>query len=357
MLGPVGSRGDATQAGLPRSPLEVVPPLRTRAGTAAAEDAEIAAMGGAELVAGIERLRRDRHAVVLAHNYQVAEIQDLADVVGDSLELARQAAAASADVIVVCGVHFMAETAALLNPGRRVLVPDPEAGCSLAASVTAEDVRRWRGAHPGAVAVAYVNTSAAVKAEVDVCCTSANAVEVVRSVPTGTEILFLPDRHLAAFVERHTGRRLEAWPGECHVHAAIGLDDVDAKAAEHPGAHLLLHPECGCVRDVLSRLADEARDGTPTFVLSTGGMARHARECEHDVELVATEVGMLHRLGKENRRTRFVPVRDDAVCSYMKTGTLATLYRALRDDVHEVQIPEPIAGRARATIERMLAVA
>lgn len=314
-------------------------------------------MSDADLVAGIEQLRRDRHAVVLAHNYQIPEIQDLADVVGDSLELSRQAAAASAEVIVVCGVHFMAETAALLSPDRRVLVPDLEAGCSLAASVTAEGVRRWREAHPGAVAVAYVNTSAAVKAEVDVCCTSANAVEVVRAVPAGTEVLFLPDRHLAAFVERRTGRHLQVWPGECHVHAAIGLDDVDRKTAEHPGAHLLLHPECGCVRDVLWRLADEGRDGASTFVLSTGGMARHARECRNDVDLVATEVGMLHRLGKENGRTRFVPVRDDAVCSYMKTGTLATLYRALRDDVYEVRVPEPIAGRARVAIERMLAIA
>lgn len=338
-----------------RSPLEKVPPLRTRADEAVEADAEIGAMGDAALVAGIERLRLERNAVLLAHNYQIPAIQDLADFVGDSLQLSLQAATATAELVVVCGVHFMAETAAIISPDKRVLIPDPEAGCSVAQSVTAGDVRRWREQHPGTVVVAYVNTAAEVKAEADYCCTSANAVEVVNAIGADREILFLPDRFLGSWVEQRTGRSLHLWPGECHVHASITRQDVDQLAARYPDAHLLLHPECGCVRDVPWYLADGPR-AEQTFVLSTGGMARHARGCRAEVDLVATEVGMLHRLGKENPVTRFVPVRDDAVCSYMKAITLPKLYCALRDDVHEVTVPQHVAERARVPIERMLAV-
>lgn len=337
------------------SPLVAVPPLHTPADDAVEADPEIQAMDETELVAGVRRLRAARHAVLLAHNYQVPAVQDVADFVGDSLQLAQQAAVADAELLVLCGVHFMAETAALLNPERRVLTPEPSAGCSLAASVTAAAVRSWRAEHPGAVVVAYVNTDAEVKAEVDYCCTSANATQVVEAIPSDREILFLPDRFLGAYVRQRTGRHLTLWPGECHVHAAIGLEQVETLLARHPDAHLLLHPECGCVQDVLLHAVTGA-DGPRTFVLSTGGMSRHARRCRAAVDLVGTEVGMLHRLGSLNRSTSFVPVREDAVCSYMKATTLAKLYRALRDEVYEVSVPPAVAERARLPIERMLAV-
>ncbi len=341
---------------LRRSPLETVPMLRTAVDEAVERDAEIAAMSDAALVDAIARLRRERNAVVLAHNYQIPAVQDLADFVGDSLELAQRAAAADAEVIVVCGVRFMAETAAILCPSKRVLIPDPDAGCSVAESVTASDVRAWRVMHPGAVVVAYVNTDADVKAESDYCCTSANAVDVVSAIPADQEILFLPDRHLGGYAAARSGRRMELWPGECHVHAAIGLEDVERCADAHPGAHLLLHPECGCVPELVWRLADGGSRAEQTFVLSTGGMVRHARECPGAVDLVATEVGMLHRLAKENPQTRFVPVRDDAVCAYMKAITLKKLYIALRDDRFEVALEPDVADRARRAITRMLAV-
>ena len=219
-------------------------------------DVEIAGLDDAGLVAGIERLRRERNAVVLAHNYQIPPIQDLADYVGDSLQLAQQAAATTAEVIVFCGVHFMAETAAIISPDKRVLIPDLDAGCSLAQSVTADDVRRWRQDHPGAVVVAYVNTDADVKAEADYCCTSANAVKVIAAIPADREILFLPDQFLGRYIQHETGRHLHLWMGECHVHAAIRPEDVDTLLRDHPGAHLLLHPECSCVSQCLGRLAE-----------------------------------------------------------------------------------------------------
>jgi quinolinate synthase len=345
---------ETTQAAA--SPLVTVPPLHTGADDAVGVDAEILHLDDAALVAGIGQLRRERNAVVLAHNYQLPAIQDLADFVGDSLQLAQQAATTSADVIVFCGVRFMAETAAIISPAKTVLIPDPEAGCSLAQSVTAADVRAWRDEHPGAVAVAYVNTDAEVKAEVDYCCTSANAVDIVAAIPSDREILFLPDQHLGRYVEHRTGRPMHLWPGECHVHAAIGLDDVNDVVARHPDADLLLHPECGCVSEDLWRLAEHGARSDRTFVLSTGGMVRHATSCQAAVDLVGTEVGMLHRLRQANPTTDFVPVRDDAVCSYMKTITLPKLYRALRDLVYEVRVPEAVATRACASIERMLAI-
>lgn len=335
-----------------RSPLVQVPPLHTPVDDAVARDAELTAMDHDALVAGIDRLRRDQAAVVLAHNYQVPEIQDLADAVGDSLELARQAAAADATTIVLCGVRFMAETAAILCPHKRVLLPDPGAGCSLAESATAVEVRRWREAYPGAVVVAYVNTSAEVKAEADWCCTSANAAAVVAAIPEDHEVLFLPDRFLGLHVERVTGRRLRLWPGACHVHAALRHEELDLALEAHPDAHLLLHPESGAIGGSPHGRGEDGR----TLVLGTGAMVRHARECGAPVELVGTEIGMLHRLRREQPATRFVPVRDDAVCSYMKTITLPKLYRSLRDGVHEVRVPDDVAARARVPIERMLAL-
>lgn len=337
-----------------RSPLEKVPPLRSRADEAVEADPEIAVMDDDALLAGIERLRRARGAVVLAHNYQLPAIQDLADAVGDSLELARWAARSPSELVVLCGVRLMAETAAILCPDKVVLSPDPEAGCSLSESVTAEQVRAWRQVHENGVVVAYVNTDATVKAEADACCTSANAVEVVAAMPPGRPILFVPDRFLGTVVAARTGRDVERWPGECHVHASIGLDDLERGIAAHPGAHVLVHPECGCVPEVLE--ANGPAGATGALVLGTGGMVRHAATCSASADVVATEVAMVHRLEKEHPAGRFVAAREDAICSYMKLVTLPKLYRALRDRVVPIEVPEPVATRAREAIEAMLAV-
>jgi quinolinate synthase len=258
---------------------------------------------------------------------------------------------------VFCGVHFMAETAVLLCPDKRVLLPDPEAGCSLAASCTVEEVRAWKAEHPDAVVVAYVNTDAAVKAEADYCCTSSNAVKVVQSIAPDREVLFLPDMFLGLYVERMAGRRVHLWLGECHVHAGIRTEDVHALMNQHPEADLLLHPECGCISQCLHAVAEGELPEDQTFVLSTGGMVAHARECSKPVDVVGTEIGLLHALHKENPRKRFVPLKDDAICEYMKTITPAKVYRSLRDDVYEVTVCEPVATRARAAIDRMMALA
>jgi len=311
--------------------------------------------GRERIVADILRLKKERRAVILAHNYQRGELLDIADFAGDSLGLTQQAAKTDARVIVFCGVHFMAETAALLCPDKRVLIPDPEAGCSLAATVDVEQLRAWKAEHPGAVVVAYVNTTADVKAEADVCCTSSNAVQVVRSIPEDREVLFLPDMFLGLYIERLTGRRLHLWLGECHVHAGIRPEDVQDLMARHPDADLLLHPECGCVSQCMYAVAEGDLPESRTFVLSTGGMVRHARECSARVDLVGTEVGLLHRLRRENPDKDFVPLKDDAICEYMKTITLPKLYRSLRDDVYEVIVEEPVASRARRAIEAMMA--
>ncbi|HXY27525.1 MAG TPA: quinolinate synthase NadA [Acidimicrobiales bacterium] len=345
----------------PRSPDDVRPPRRERPGIdteatqAVLEDPEICRMSDADLLSGIDRLRRERDAVILAHNYQIPPIQDLADFVGDSLQLSRQAASTDNPLIVFCGVHFMAETAAILCPEKRVLLPDPAAGCSLAASVTAEQVREWRTEHPGAAVVAYVNTDADVKAEADYCCTSANAINVVRSIPEDQEVLFLPDLFLGLYVEKMANRRMHLWLGECHVHAGIRSEDVNELMARYPDADLLLHPECGCISQCLFAVSEGELPADRTLVLSTGGMAEHARSCTTPVDLVGTEVGMLHRLRQENPSKRFIPLREDAVCEYMKTITLPKVYRALRDLVYEVRVPADVAGRARAAIDRMVA--
>jgi quinolinate synthase len=327
----------------------------TEASRAVAADNEIRSMTQAELIAGIQRLRSERDAIVLAHNYQIPEIQDLADYVGDSLQLSQEAARSDAPLIVFCGVHFMAETAAILCPDQRVLIPDPEAGCSLAATVTAEEVRSWKADHPDTVVVAYVNTDAAVKAEADYCCTSANAVEIVQSIPDGREILFLPDMFLGLYVERMAGRKLHLWLGECHVHAGIRADDVSAALDAHRGADLLLHPECGCVSQCLQALDDGDLPPDRTHLLGTGGMVRHAESCTAPVDLVGTEVGLLHRLRSENPNRQFVPVKEDAICDYMKAITLPKLFRSLRDLVSEVTVSEPTATGARQALERMIA--
>jgi quinolinate synthase len=330
--------------------------VSTEASQAIAADPEIARLGEAELLEGIERLRREREAIILAHNYQIPVIQDLADFVGDSLQLSQEAARTDAPLIVFCGVHFMAETAAMLSPEKTVLIPDPEAGCSLASSVTPEDVRRWRAKYPNAVVVSYVNTDADVKAESDYCCTSSNAVKIVESIPEDRDIIFLPDMFLGAYIQSMTGRKLILWMGECHVHAGIRPEDIREMMEQHPDADLLLHPECGCVSQCMLALADGDLPADRTHILSTGGMVRHARTCQASADLVGTEVGLLYRLRKENPAKQFIPVREDAICEYMKTITLPKVYRALRDHIYEVRVPAEIADRARAAIERMVAI-
>ncbi|MCI0821454.1 MAG: quinolinate synthase NadA [Chloroflexi bacterium] len=303
------------------------------------------------------RLKRERNAVVLAHNYQVGEVQDVADYVGDSLGLSQQAAATEADVIVFCGVHFMAETAAVLAPGKKVLIPDLEAGCSLADSITAEQLRDWKAEHPGAAVVSYVNTTAEVKAESDYCCTSANAVAVVQSIPEDQEVLFLPDMFLGNHVKKLTGRKnLLVWWGECHVHAAVRPADILRARDEHPDAEFMVHPECGCTTPAMYYAATDDRSMRGAHILSTGGMLRHAKESEADEFVVATETGILHTLRKHNPAKTFHPVAESMVCRFMKMITLEKLVRSLEEDVFEVTVPEDIAARARLPIQRMIAI-
>ncbi|MCH7607552.1 MAG: quinolinate synthase NadA [Chloroflexi bacterium] len=303
------------------------------------------------------RLKRERNAVVLAHNYQVGEVQDVADYVGDSLGLSQQAAATEADVIVFCGVHFMAETAAVLAPSKKVLIPDLEAGCSLADSITAEQLREWKAAHPGAAVVSYVNTTAEVKAESDYCCTSANAVAVVQSIPEDQEVLFLPDMFLGNHVKKLTGRKnLLVWWGECHVHAAVRPADILRARDDHPDAEFMVHPECGCTTPAMYYAATDDRSMRGAHILSTGGMLRHAKESAADEFVVATETGILHTLRKQNPAKTFHPVSESMVCRFMKMITLEKLVRSLEEDVFEVTVPEDIAARARLPIERMIAI-
>ncbi len=305
-------------------------------------------------------LARERDAVILAHNYQLPEIQDIADYVGDSLGLSQQATAADAEIIVFCGVHFMAETASVLCPDKRVLIPDPDAGCSLADSITAEQLRDWKALHPGAIVVMYVNTTAEVKAETDYCCTSANAVQVVahilREHGSDTEILFGPDMFLGAYVEKTLGCRLHVWDGECHVHAGIRPDDIAAVRAAHPGADFLIHPECGCSTSVMEYVAAGDVESEGVHMLSTGGMLGYARAHETGTAIVATETGMLHPLRQAAPHLDFVAANEAAHCRFMKMITLPKLREALRAGVHEVKVPEAIAERARLPIERMVAI-
>ena len=305
----------------------------------------------------VRRLAAQRDAVILAHNYQDPQIQDVADHVGDSLALSRLAAASSAKVIVFAGVFFMAETAKILAPDRTVLIPDSRAGCSLADSITAQQLREWKADHPGAVVVAYVNTSAEVKAESDVCCTSANAAEIVQAIPADREILFLPDQFLGAHVQRVTGRdNIRVWLGECHVHAGISPAELRRKAEAEPGAELFIHPECGCSTAALWQAGTGDLPAGRTRVLSTGGMLDAARGTRASSVLVATETGMLHQLRQANPAVRWEPVNPNAVCRFMKMTTPAKLLRCLREGVEEVHVAPDIADRARRAVQSMIAV-
>ena len=305
----------------------------------------------------IRSLKARRGAAILAHNYQRPEIQDLADVVADSLQMARQASAIDAPVLVICGVHFMAETAAIANPGKTILIPEPQAGCSLAETIQAADVRRWRAEHPDGLVVSYVNTSAAVKAESDYCCTSGNAVAVITALPPDVPVLFLPDFFLGQYLKRVTGRNLDVWLGECHVHAGLTREVLDAKRAELPDAEFLVHPECGCVTSAMY-YADVEGDisGGRTRIVSTEQMMTRARTSPARRFVVATETGVLHRLRRENPEKEFIAAAEGAECRYMKMITLENLRDSLRDLKHEVIVPEGIARRARQAIDRMLAI-
>jgi quinolinate synthase len=314
------------------------------------------------LQAEVRELARARDAVILAHNYQVPEVQDVADYVGDSLGLSRQAAAADASTIAFCGVHFMAETASILSPDKTVLIPDLDAGCSLADSISADQLRAWQAKHPGAVTVMYVNTTAEVKALTDYCVTSSNAVGVVEHIlrehGQDTEILFGPDMFLGAYVEKRIGRPLHVWDGECHVHAGIRPSDIERTRAEHPGADFLIHPECGCSTSVMEYVAAGDVDPEGVHMLSTGGMLDYARgrAGAGGTAVMATETGMLHQLRMAAPDVEFVPANAEASCVFMKMITLTKLRDGLRDGVHEVRVPEAIAERARIPIERMVAI-
>jgi len=296
----------------------------------------------------IAALKKERNAIILAHNYQVGEIQDIADFTGDSLRLSQEAAKTKADVIVFCGVHFMAETASILSPAKKVLIPDLDAGCSLSGMIKADDVRKWKKSHPDGIVVTYVNTSAEVKAESDYCCTSSNAVKVVESIPRDKEILFVPDFYLGSYVKKQTGRaNMTVWNGYCHVHVMISSQKIDDMRKEHPKAEVLMHPECSCMTKVMDK-ADQ--------VLSTEGMVKHVRESKGDEFVIATETGVIHKMEKENPGKTFYPAVKQAVCGYMKLNTLEKIVLTLEKMQYEVKVPEDIARRARIPIERMLQI-
>jgi quinolinate synthase len=317
---------------------------------------DLAAGPYAEWASKVRALAARRNAVILAHNYQVPWILEAADIVGDSLELSRKAAETDAEVIVFCGVHFMAETAKILAPDKTVLIPDLGAGCSLAASITADQLREWKAEHPGAVVVSYVNTSAAVKAESDYCCTSSNAARVVQSIDPDKEILFLPDMFLGAHVERVTGRKMNLWMGECHVHAGISPGDIDQRLAEHPEADFYIHPECGCASHALYLASSGALPAERTHLLSTSGMQSTAAASKAKEIIVATETGLLHSLRKNNPDKDFYAANEDAVCKYMKMITPANLLSSLENMQFEVTVPPDIADKARLALERMISL-
>jgi len=301
-------------------------------------------MTKAETLSRIAELRKERKAVILAHNYQIGEVQDIADYTGDSLGLSQEAARSGAEVIVFCGVHFMAETAAILSPQKTVLLPDPHAGCPMADMITAQELRDWKARYPGRKVVSYVNTTAEVKAESDICCTSSNAVRVVNSLPED-EILFAPDKNLAAYVARQTKKKIIAWDGYCYVHNQILAADVLAKKFRHPAAEVWVHPEC---RPEVIDLADK--------VISTGNMVKAAQETSAKEVLIGTEAGILHRLRKENPRTAFFPVKDLAFCSNMKKINLIKVWAALEEMKFRIEVPAAISQRARGAIEKMIQI-
>ena len=304
----------------------------------------------------ISELKKEKNAIILAHNYQVPDVQDVADFVGDSLALSKTAASTDADTIVFCGVHFMAETASIICPDKKVLIPDLEAGCSLASTINADELRAWKAEHPDALVVSYVNTSAEVKALSDYCCTSSNAVKVVNSIPADRKILFLPDLFLGSYVAEVTKRKnMYIWPGECHVHAGIKAEDINSMLGTFKNADFLVHPECSCTSSTMYHMSkgDLAKNG---HILSTEGMMKHARTSTAEQFIVATETGILYRMKKDNPDKEFIPIKRDAVCKYMKKIDLEKVYNSLANGVYEVKVPKQIADKARLAIDLMLAI-
>ena len=310
-----------------------------------------------DLKSEILRLKKEKDVLILAHNYQISEVQDVADYVGDSLGLSRQAAKTNHKTILFCGVHFMAETAAITCPDKKVLIPDLAAGCSLSDTITADELRKWKADHPGAITVGYVNTTAEVKSELDYCCTSSNAVNVVRSIPEDKEILFLPDMFLGSYVAKMTNRKnMYIWAGECHVHAGIRSKDIQEKLNQYAQAEFLVHPECGCTTSIMYDMSVGDYRSRQIQLLSTEGMMNYAKSSPAKKFVVATETGILYRMRKQNPEKDFIPVSENAVCQYMKMITLDKVYASLKEDKYEVKVPKEIAQKARLAIDKMLAI-
>ncbi len=305
----------------------------------------------------IEELKKEKDVVILAHNYQIPEVQDIADFVGDSLGLARQAAKTPHKTILFCGVHFMAETAAIISPEKRVLIPDVAAGCSLSDSITLEQLKKWKQEHPNAIAVGYVNTTAEIKSELDYCCTSSNAVNVVKAIPEDKEILFLPDMFLGSYVAKMTGRKnMSIWAGECHVHAGITPEDVKEKLNTLNQAEFLIHPECSCTTPMMYDVANGDYNSNQVQILSTEGMMNHVKNSKSNEFVVATETGILYRMKQQNPTKKFIPASEQAECEYMKMITLEKVYNSLLNDTTVVTVSQETADKARLAIERMLAI-
>jgi len=305
----------------------------------------------------ILRLKKEKDVVILAHNYQIPDVQDVADFTGDSLGLSRQAAKVSQKTILFCGVHFMAETAAIICPDKKVLIPDLQAGCSLSDSITVDELRNWKKQHPEAITVGYVNTTAEIKSELDYCCTSANAVNVVKAIPADKEILFLPDMFLGSYVAKVTGRKnMFIWAGECHVHAGITPEDIAKKLDSMKDAELLIHPECSCTTPMMYDVASGSFDNRKVSILSTEGMLNHVNNSQSKSFVVATETGILYKMRQQNPDKTFIPASEKAECQYMKMITLKKVYDTLVQEKNQVIVPKEIADKARLAIERMLAI-
>ena len=305
----------------------------------------------------ILKLKKEKDVVILAHNYQIPDVQDVADFTGDSLGLSKQAAKVKQKTILFCGVRFMAETAAIISPEKKVLLPDLEAGCSLSDSITVDELQNWKKQHPSAIVVGYVNTTAEIKAELDYCCTSSNAVNVVNAISEDKEILFLPDMFLGSYVAKMTGRKnMRIWAGECHVHAGITPEDINKKLDSMKDAEFVIHPECGCTTSMIYDVADGSYDNKKVSILSTEGMLKHVHESKSKNFVVATETGILYRMRKQNPGKTFIPASDKAECQYMKMITLEKVYDALVNERYLVTVPKEIADKARLAINRMLEI-
>jgi quinolinate synthase len=298
-----------------------------------------------DIAAKIKKLKTEKDAVILAHNYQIGPVQDIADFVGDSLQLSIEASRTESSIIIFCGVHFMAETAKILNPGKKVLLPDKDSGCPMADMITAEDLKKLKAEHPGAVVICYVNSTAEVKALSDICCTSSNAVKVVESVPPDDDIIFIPDKYLGSYVQSKTGRKMILWNGYCPTHVRINARNIIDLKKKHLDAEVVVHPEN--TPDVIE-VADR--------VESTGGMLRYVKESPKKTFIIGTEIGIIHRLKKENPEKVFIPAMDKAICPNMKLINLEKIMWSLEQEETEVIVPEDIARKAKAAIDRMIAL-